>query len=90
MVLRGLMNTKYIIIEIENVGILPIIFYGVISHNDMLTSIRNTYPNCKVESAGFVSISGTGIKAYGRSVSLDISSRPEIDSLLLTMFMVDK
>ena len=34
------MNTKYIIIEIENVGVLPIIFYGMISHNDMLTSIR--------------------------------------------------
>ena len=78
-----LSNAKYVIID----GC-AIIFSPALNHSDMVPYGK------KCESAGFVQFTSSKnewdenvIKAtaYGRSISLDIDSRPEQDSLRITM-----
>jgi hypothetical protein len=75
-------KAKYVIIDGS-----AIVFSAAIQHSDMVRF------NQKVDGAGFVVFDvskdsyGDEIivaKAYGKSVSLGIESRPEIDSRLIT------
>ena len=78
-----MVDVKYVIVD----GC-AIVFSGAIQHKDMVGY------NEKAEGAGFVRFEtakdpeyGDDIvvaKCYGKSISLGVESRPEIDSMILT------
>ena len=83
------MNVKYIICEVEDKGVIPIIFFNEI-HKNIYDGLCKVHKSVKVLSAGFVKFNTNGIDAYGESVSLGIGSTPTRDSLLLTKLIMKK
>lgn len=93
------MEWKYIIVD--EMGIeTPIIFPTIIDHNSVChwNGDRKKYlfNNKDIVSAGFVNISGAidkdddpfvSISCYGRSTTLDIDSRKEVDNKILNKFL---
>jgi hypothetical protein len=59
---------KYIILRDKG----PIIFGGIISHNEM----ANKFPNDEVIGAGMINAGEDDLQVYGESVSLQIKSKP--------------
>lgn len=69
---------KYIVISSPH-GELPIIFPDVIVSREMLERMaRKT-----AVSGGFIDFSGNGVKCYGESTSLGVTSRRERDASLI-------
>ena len=68
---------KYIVVD-NGMYDTPIIFDEATEHSTMLGNVAGT-----LVSAGFVSFSKEGLQCFGKSVSLEKSSRPEEDSALI-------
>lgn len=83
------MNAKYIICDVEEKGVLPIIFFNDL-HKNIYDGLCKVHTSVKVTSAGFVKFKNDAIEAYGESVSLGIGSIPTRDSLLLTKLIMKK
>jgi hypothetical protein len=80
------MNAKYICIEYPGIGEAIIIFPEFLTHKDMARN--NAACGCNIISAGFVQENATGgLVCYGDSVSLEIKSRPEIDTALVNRML---
>lgn len=89
--LHGLNKMKYIVMNLDNKEV-PICFGSTLPHDYVAEAIRvvrmpepggswsRRYRDAKCISAGFVDIN---LKCFGRSDSLWIDSRPEIDTELL-------
>ena len=72
-------DAKYIIFD-DGLNYVPIIFPNHVQHN----SVAMMFGSWKPERAGFVSINESGdVIAHGKSISLGLDSRPEIDNKLL-------
>lgn len=75
------MQTKYITFEDDVLGLQHVvIFSNYIKHSDMADIMARLY--ARPISAGFVELSDEGPVCYGRSESLRLDSRPEIDTKL--------
>lgn len=84
------MEAKYIVIEAEGREML-FVFPALVSHNEMFETIKTLrkatpthdwnrpYHRAVIVSAGFAN---NGV-CYGCSISLDVASRPNIDTVLL-------
>ena len=75
-------QSKYIIVKKDGVEY-PILFPNVMNHSDMFKLVGGD-----LISAGFCTISSTDngdiqYSAYGKSVTLDVSSREEVDTKLM-------
>ncbi len=77
---------KYIILELPTGIEAPILFSKFIEHAQLVANVK---PTGKVVSAGFVSFDGNpdkpfqaGFTCYGKSVSLDLHSRPEDSKII--------
>jgi hypothetical protein len=80
------MNTKYICIEYPIKGEVIIIFPEFLTHKDMARN--NAHCGCKIVSGGFIQENATGrLICYGRSESLNIDSRPEIDTAIVNKML---
>jgi len=71
---------KYIIVEGAYNYPTSYIFPESIQHNAMASEVVG---GTKVLGAGFVSFTKDGLQCWGRSVSLDIDSRLEIDTKII-------
>lgn len=75
---------KYIIVETEDVENSVIMFDDFIAHDEMAAGVPHL---TKVKSAGFIEVlkkdNIVDIRCYGRSVSLNIDSNPELDTHLV-------
>ena len=79
-------TSKYICIDYPNKGEVIIIFSDMLVHRDMARS--NAHSGCQILSAGFVMENMTGrLVCYGESESLEIKSRPEIDTALVNKML---
>lgn len=86
---------KYIIIRTKKGWEVPFIFPKEVDHDikfEMVQRIRHKesargckriYADSTVVSAGFIYITSTGFRCYGKSVTLEIGSRSNIDELLI-------
>lgn len=80
------MKSKYVSYEAgwtEN----ALVFSESVGHDEIAAMIKNTYPGSKILGAGFVSVEVTKdldvkVKAYGKSTSLKLESRPEDTKLI--------
>lgn len=80
------MNAKYICIDYPIKGEAIIIFPETLVHKDMAQN--NAHAGCKIISAGFTMENDTGrLVCYGRSESLGIDSRPEIDTAIVNKML---
>ncbi len=71
---------KYIMID----DIFPIVFHSSHVHKDVAFGIRSQ----PVTSAGFVILDAEGnYHCYGESISLNIKSKPEMDSKIINRFL---
>lgn len=72
---------KYIIIHIPG-SFQPraIIFNGMFNHFDIWLGARRSIRGCEVDTAGFCSVDGNKIKAWGKSESLSDLLKREIKS----------
>jgi hypothetical protein len=79
-------KSKYIIVDNGSWDI-PIVFGDIMPHNTLAKGVRGT-----VVGAGFCYITDEGkYFCYGRSESLNIDSRGEVDSKFLNKYLgVDK
>lgn len=75
---------KYIIVD-DGMMEKPVIFDDATDHSQMASDLFGFKKD--VVSAGFVSFSKDGLQCYGRSVSLNIKSRPEEDSKLINRML---
>ena len=81
---------KYLFFTTKEEGELSILFEDVIGHDEMLAMVSKKYTDVKAKSAGFWFIDHEGnMKAQGRSVSLNISSRDD-DSWFLNLRYLGK
>lgn len=73
---------KYIVVNHPDLGEVALCFPGFLVHREMY---RQVFPrSCQIIAAGFYDIyPDTSVKAYGKSESLSIESRPEKDSFLI-------
>jgi len=71
---------KYIIVD-NGMYETPVIFNEATDHSQMAADTFGFKKN--VISAGFVSFSKDGLYCHGRSVSLDLDSRPEEDARII-------
>lgn len=85
-----MMQAKYIVIKIDEIELL-FTFSALITHANMLEAVQSVkhghneswtrpYRMAVAVSAGFVFPSGT---CHGRSESLNLNSRPDVDTKLL-------
>ena len=65
---------KYIIVD-DGMTEVVYLFSNFVPHNHMATQVPG-----EVVGAGFVAHTTEGMQCYGRSTSLDISSRGDVDS----------
>lgn len=72
----GMKSTKYIVFDTDLLEEM-FIFGDTIQHNDVarMLGVRD-----KIISAGFIQVSEDKAAAYGKSISLGVESREEIDS----------
>jgi hypothetical protein len=77
---------KYIVLENPSGLEFPIIFPSFIEHSAMLQYTKGL---CKAISAGECKIVLDKMRCFGRSVSLNLESRYEIDENLLNRELVD-
>ncbi len=93
MPLARVIRMKYIVLEVNNKGIireLPVIFPEIMSHADMFKymqrqmTIQHHADSVRCISAGFISsiAVGTAGGCSGKSESLEIASRGEDDKLI--------
>jgi len=81
-------HTKYIIVESNGLE-MPIVFASLLNHREVAGAR-------KVVAAGFVSFSidngapELNAECYGRSKSLNIGSRPDIDDKLIEQFILQR
>lgn len=61
----------------DDYDVIPIIFPKQINHDLMVNTLKKTFKDLVIISAGFVSIEDNVLITYGESHSLNISSRPE-------------
>lgn len=73
---------KYVIVRDGFGGEWPILFPVMIRHS--------TIPKSFAVSAGMCDTDGSQWRAYGESLTLDLKSRPKLDSDLLTDIFGDK
>ncbi len=76
---------KYIVID----GLMaetPYIFPDSVQHSYVAQALSSGANNVVI-SAGFVVHRADGMQCYGRSVSLDIDSRPDVDSALINRLL---
>ncbi len=73
-------NMKYIIVEGAYGYPTAYIFSDNVQHADMAQQVNKAD---KVLGAGFVTYGPDGLVCFGRSVSLDIKSRNEIDTKII-------
>lgn len=59
----------------------PVMFGDTENHNDIAYRLGG-----EIISAGFVDLGDNGVQCYGESISLNIRSRPEIDSKIINVF----
>ena len=87
---------KYIVLEVDNKGIireLPVIFPDIMVHADMFKymqhqmTMQHNVDSVRCVSAGFISSIAVGAAGgcYGKSESLEITSRGEEDDKLIQM-----
>jgi hypothetical protein len=71
-------RAKYIILESDRLGIVPVIFPISINHSDM----RSAFVGGKVLGAGFVDVHNGRLEAFGESITLKVASRAEDSDIL--------
>ena len=75
------MPMKYVVMDIGGAEV-PMLFPENVQHSDFACWIKQSVPASKPVSAGFVRQGADGLVAYGKSLSLNISSR-ESDTALV-------
>lgn len=80
---------KYIILDSTSRGPRPFIFAETETHNEFVARVKNM--DEIVVGAGFVQIhyQNRALECFGRSVSLDVKSRPEDSNLINRLLGVD-
>lgn len=64
---------KYVIFEEPSGVEYPIVFPDLVKHDFIVQCVNTAYPGIKPISAGFCNVSG---EAWGKSISLNMKSRP--------------
>lgn len=84
---------KYIVLKTENMigRELPIIFPSILVHSDVAELMQThismtTRTKTKVVSAGEINLFGGEVLCSGKSTTLNISSRKDIDEELIKMY----
>lgn len=72
---------KYIILDRDGLEY-PVIFSILDSH----AAVRNKFHADKIVSAGFITLTGSGVSTFGGSVTLDINSRLEDKAVIEKCF----
>lgn len=68
----------------EDVHEMPFIFPGIVNHSDFKRFRRfENFRDVEIVSAGFVEFGENGAYCYGRSESLRMESRGEIDAAII-------
>lgn len=78
------MDSKYIVLDDDRGPLQMIIFPPSIIHADVAKKFATS--NIKIKSAGFIRRKSSyedGMFCYGNSISLNVSSNPDIDNILL-------
>lgn len=71
------MKLKYIIMEVDGMEV-PLIFSGLLPHEIVAVAVKNN-----LRAAGFCELNPGGEwVAFGQSVSLDLSARPQDAAIL--------
>lgn len=60
----------------------PILFPSFITHNEIIRMVQSVYSGVTPISAGFVSHDKT---CYGRSTSVNLNSRNDVDTAIVTL-----
>lgn len=60
----------------------PILFPSYIGHNEIIRMVQSVYSGVTPISAGFVSHDKT---CYGRSTSVNLNSRNDVDTAIVTL-----
>lgn len=81
-----MLQSKYIIFEDHDGSPQFIIFPSIIDHNKMALQLRLSKEIGNLISAGFIIVVDNKMKCYGKSISLNISSRGEEDSEFINKF----
>lgn len=77
---------KYVIIRDTDGGEFPFLFCAPFTHVEVALMLQGHRHGRTIIAAGFVDFSGSTPRCFGRSESLNIDSRPSLDSAHLGAF----
>lgn len=77
---------KYVIIRESDGGEFPFLFCSPFTHVEVSLMLQGHRPGRTIIAAGFVDFTGPAPRCFGRSESLNLDSRPALDSAHLGAF----